>query len=102
MTNTASKTPAQVTSKSRISNRVQALLDRVEKAMREIEIAVEAFDAELDELTGLISEDVDDRIGSLRVVTGSRHRCLHLETEGRLRGLRNAIERGEDGAEATS
>jgi uncharacterized phage infection (PIP) family protein YhgE len=93
MTNTASETPAQVTSKPRISNRVQYRLDQVEKAMRAIESAVETFDDELDELTGLTSEDVDELAGDLRSeaqhmlgALGARLRSLHREIEAAAEG----------------
>ena len=47
MTNTSPETPAQVPPKPRISNRVQFRLDQAERAMQEVEIAVETFDEEL-------------------------------------------------------
>ena len=65
MINTPSETPAQVTPKPRISNRVQVRLDRVEKALCEIALAVTTVDDELSELTCLISDGADDQANDL-------------------------------------
>jgi hypothetical protein len=82
-----------------VSNRVQVRLDQIEKAFREVEIAVEGFDAELDELSGLMSEDVDELVNDLRSEAQAVLRALGA----RLRSLRReAGADAEDDVGATS
>jgi hypothetical protein len=92
MSNTVSETAAQVTPKPRNNNRVQYRLDQVEKALREVVTAIQAFDAELDELSGLMSEDVDELIGDLRGEASEGLRVLGVGLENLRRGIEAAAD----------